>query len=73
MESLDLNNPTTLAAIAAIAALIVIGIIIGLVRGRKKQALPLEPPPPPPEALAEERPKISVEAEPTQPLQLEDL
>ena len=73
MESLDLNNPTALAAIAAVAALIVIGIIIGLVRGRKKQGLPLEPPPPPPEALAEERPKISVEAEPTQPLQLEDL
>jgi len=75
METLDLNNPTVLAAIAAIAALIVIGIVIGLVRGRKKQQLPLEPPPPPPEALAEERPKIIVEAEsePTQPLQLEDL
>ena len=75
MESLDLNNPTVLAAIAAVAALIVIGIVIGLVRGRKKQQLPLEPPPPPPEALAEERPKIIVEAEsePTQPLQLEDL
>jgi fused signal recognition particle receptor len=75
MESLDLNNPTTLAAIAAVAALFVIGIIIGLVRGRKKRAPPLEPPPPPPESLAEERPKIAVEAEPepTQPLQLEDL
>ena len=75
MESLDLSNPTVLAAIAAVAALIVIGIVIGLVRGRKKQQLPLEPPPPPPEALAEERPKIIVEAEsePTQPLQLEDL
>ena len=75
MESLDLNNPTTLVAIAAVAALIVIGIIIGLVRGRKKQALPQEPPPPPPEALREERPKITVDAEsePTQPLQLEDL
>lgn len=73
MESLDLSNPTVLAAIAAVAALIVIGIVIGLVRGRKKQELPLEPPPPPPEALAEERPKIIVEAEPTQPLQLEDL
>ena len=75
MESLDLNNPTTLAAIAAVAALIVIGIIIGLVRGRKKQELPQEPPPPPPEALREERPKITVDAEsePTQPLQLEDL
>jgi fused signal recognition particle receptor len=73
MESLDLNNPTVLAAIAAVAALIVIGIVIGLLRGRKKQELPLEPPPPPPEALAEERPKIIVEAEPTQPLQLEDL
>ena len=75
MESLDLNNPTTLAAIAAVAALIVIGIIIGLLRGRKKQELPLEPPPRPPEALAEDRSKITVEAEPepTQPLQLEDL
>jgi fused signal recognition particle receptor len=75
MESLDLSNPTTLAAIAAVAALIVIGIIIGLVRGRRKPELPQEPPPPPPEALGEERPKISVDAEsePTQPLQLEDL
>jgi len=75
MESLDLNNPTTLAAIAAVAALIVIGIIIGLVRGRKKKELPQEPPPPPPAALREERPKITVDAEPepTQPLQLEDL
>jgi fused signal recognition particle receptor len=75
MESLDLSNPTTLAAIAAVAALIVIGIIIGLVRGRWKPELPQEPPPPPPEALGEERPKISVDAEsePTQPLQLEDL
>lgn len=77
MEQLDLNNPTTLAAIAAIAALIVLGIIIGFVRGRRKRELPQEPPPPPPEALAEERPKIRVEAEPeaepTQPLQLEDL
>ena len=73
MESLDLNNPTTLAAIAAVAALIVIGIIIGLLRGRKKKKLPLEPPPRPPEALAEDRPKITVEPEPTQPLQLEDL
>jgi len=75
MESLDLNNPTVLAAIAAVAALIAIGIIIGLVRSRKKHELPQEPPPPPPEALGEERPKIAVgaEAEPTQPLQLEDL
>ena len=75
MESLDLSNPTTLAAITAVAALIVIGIIIGLVRGRRKPELPQEPPPPPPEALGEERPKITVDAEsePTQPLQLEDL
>ena len=78
MDSLDLNNPITLAAlaaIAAVAALIVIGVIIGLVRGRRKQGLPHEPPPPPPEALREERPKIAVDAkaEPTQPLQLEDL
>lgn len=75
MESLDLNNPNVLAAIAAVAALLVLGVIIGLVRGRKKRGLPQEPPPPPPEALAEERPKIDIaaEAEPTQPLQLEDL
>jgi fused signal recognition particle receptor len=77
MESLDLNNSTALAAIAAVAALIVLGILIGLVRGRKKQPLGQEPPPPPPEALTEEHPKIAVggaaEAEPTQPLQLEDL
>ncbi|RLB48693.1 MAG: signal recognition particle-docking protein FtsY [Deltaproteobacteria bacterium] len=75
MESLDLSNPTVLGAIAAVAALIVIGIIIGLVRGRKPKELPREPPPPPPEALAEERPKIEPEAraEPTQPIQLEDL
>ncbi len=79
MESLDLNNPTTLAAIAAVAALIVLGIIIGLVRGRKKQELPQAPPPPPPEALSEERPKLSVEAaleaesDSTQPIQIEDL
>jgi fused signal recognition particle receptor len=79
MESLDLNNPITLVAIAAVAALIVLGIIIGLVRGRKKQELRQAPPPPPAEALGEERPKISVEAaleaesEPTQPIQIEDL
>ncbi|MGB8223792.1 MAG: signal recognition particle-docking protein FtsY [Polyangiales bacterium] len=79
MESLDLNNPTILAAIAAIAALIAIGIVIGFVRGRKKRELPKAPPPPPPAALREERPKIELEpareavAEPTQPIQLEDL
>jgi fused signal recognition particle receptor len=75
MESLDLSNPTVLAAIAAVAALIVIGIIIGLVRGRKKRERPQEPPPPPPEALTEERPKIDLGAgaEPTQPIRLEDL
>lgn len=79
MESLDLTNPTTVAAIAAIAAialLIVIGVIIGFVRARKKEQLRPGPPQPPPEAL-EEHPKIKVEeaaeAEPTQPLQLEDL
>lgn len=77
MESLDLTNPTVLGAIAAVAALIVIGIIIGLVRGRKKAEAPEEPTPPPaPEALPEERPKIEVPeatAEPTQPIQIEDL
>jgi len=78
MESLDLSNPTTLAAIAAVAALLVVGIIIGFVRGRRRRELPQEPPPPP-GALAEERPKVTVgeapgaEPEPTQPLQLEDL
>ncbi|HET6414702.1 MAG TPA: signal recognition particle-docking protein FtsY [Polyangiales bacterium] len=79
MESLDLNNPTILGAVAAVAALIVIGIIIGLVRGRRRTQLPKAPPPPPPEAFAEERPKIAAEPsgkaepEPTQPIQLEDL
>ena len=79
MESLDLNHPTTLVAIAASAALILLGIVIGFVRGRKKRQLPPEPPPPPTEALPEEHPKISLqpapeaEVEPTQPLQLEDL
>ena len=77
MESLDLNSSTALAAIAAVAALIVLGLLIGLVRGRKKQPLRQEPPPPPPEALTEEHPKVAIggaaEAEPTQPLQLEDL
>jgi fused signal recognition particle receptor len=78
MESLDLTNPTTLAAIGAIALLIVIGILIGFVRARKKHELRPGPPQPPPEALAEERPKIKVEqeeaqAEPTQPIRIEDL
>ena len=89
MESLqlDLNDPTTLAAIAAVAALILIGIIIGFIRGRKKHALPEEPAPTP-EALEEERPKIRLEeapeaerveeaveaeAEPTEPFRVEDL
>ena len=44
MESLDLNNPTVLGAIIALAALIVIGVIIGLVRGRAKRKLPPAPP-----------------------------
>ena len=77
MESLDLTNPTTLAVIGAIALLIVIGIIIGFVRARKKHELRPGPPQPPPEALAEEHPKIKVEqeaqAEPTQPIRIEDL
>ena len=79
MESLDLNNPTVLGAIVAVAALILIGIIIGLVRARKKRALPEAPPAAPPEALEEERPKIEAPeareaaAEPTQPIQIEDL
>jgi fused signal recognition particle receptor len=79
MESLELNNPTILAAIAAVAALIVVGIVIGLVRARRRSQLPKAPPPPPPEAFAEDRRKIAVEPaakaepEPTQPIQLEDL
>jgi fused signal recognition particle receptor len=79
MASLDLNNPTIVAAIAALAAVIVIGIIVGLVRGRKKHEIPQAPPPPPRQALGEARAKITIEAarqavaEPTQPLQLEDL
>lgn len=79
MESLDLNNPTVLGAIIALAALIVIGVIIGLVRGRAKRQLPPAPPTTPPEALPEERPKIEIpeapraDAEPTQPIRLEDL
>ncbi len=79
MESLDLNNPTVLGAIAAVAALILIGIIIGFVRARKKRSALEAPAPAPPEALEEERPKIEVPeareatAEPTQPIQIEDL
>ena len=77
MEQLDLSNPTTIAVIAAIALLIVVGIVVGFIRGRKKHELRPGPPQPPPEALAEEHPKIKVqepaEAEPTQPIQLEDL
>ncbi|MGB3052412.1 MAG: signal recognition particle-docking protein FtsY [Polyangiales bacterium] len=82
MESLqlDLNNPTTLAAIAAVAGLILLGILIGFVRGRKKHALSEEPPPlPTPEALEDDRPRIRLgearEAKPesTLPLQIEDL
>ncbi len=75
MDSIDLNNPNVLAAIAAVAAVILIGIIVGFVRARKKRA-PVEEPSPAPEALAEERPKVEAPettAEPTQPLQLDDL
>jgi fused signal recognition particle receptor len=79
MESLDLSNPTVLGAIAAVAALILIGIIIGFVRARKKRALPEAPPAAPPETPEVERPKIpapeagEATAEPTQPIQIEDL
>lgn len=77
LESLDLSNPTVLGAIAAVAALILIGIILGLLRGRKKRELPAEPTEP--ESLTEaeaEAPAAPVEeatAEPTQPIQIEDL
>jgi len=79
MESLDLNNPTVLGAIAAVAALILIGMIIGFVRARKKRSTLEAQEAAPPEALEEERPKIEVPeareatAEPTQPIQIEDL
>ncbi len=58
MESLDLDltNPTTLVVIGAVAALILIGTIIGFVRSRKKPILPTEARPP--EAPGKERPKI---------------
>lgn len=79
LNNLDLSNPTVLGAIAAVAALVLIGIIIGLLRGRKKRKLP----PAPPEAEAEtseapaaEQPETPIEpvsAEPTQPIQIEDL
>lgn len=78
MESLqlDLNDPTTLAAIAAVAGLILLGIIIGFVRARKKRAVTEEPPTPTQEALEAEHPKISLdevlEAE-AEPLEIEDL
>jgi len=82
MESLqlDLNNPTTLAAIAAVVGMILLGILIGFVRARKKRALPEEPPPTPtPEALESDDPSIRVDEpgkpqpESTLPLQIEDL
>ncbi len=82
LKQLDLNNPAVLGAIAAVAALILIGIIIGIVRARSKRSgLPEPTPRPEPEALPEERPKIDIPepepreatAEPTQPIQIEDL
>jgi fused signal recognition particle receptor len=82
MESLqlDLNNPTTLAVIAAVVGLILLGILIGFVRGRKKHALPKEPPPTrAAEALEDEHPRIRLDEldesrpESTLPLQIEDL
>jgi len=82
MESLqlDLNNPTTLAVIAAVVGLILLGILIGFVRARKKHARSEEPQPAPsPEALEDEHPKIRLgeagesKPESTLPLQIEDL
>jgi fused signal recognition particle receptor len=82
MESLqlDLNNPTTLAVIAAVAGLILLGILIGFVRARKKHALSEEPQrAPTPEALEDEHAKIRLgeagesKPESTLPLQIEDL
>jgi len=80
MESLnlDLNDPVTLGALAAVVALILLGTIIGFVRARKRAAQAAEAFEEPP-ALEEERPKIRLdeapvaEAEPTEPLRIEDL
>ena len=71
MESID--NEVIIAA--AVAALIVVGIGIGLWRARRRPVLPPEPPPPP-EVVDEEDATfvpVEAEAEPTQPLELEDL
>ena len=80
MESLqlDLNNPTTLAAIAAIAGLLLLGLLIGFLRGRKKRALSEEAPAAP-EALESDQPTSRADEgssptpESTLPLQIEDL
>jgi fused signal recognition particle receptor len=77
MESLDLNNPTVLGALVAVGALLLVGVLIGILRGRAKSKAEAVPPPEvpeTPEALPDERPKIELaDAEPTQPVQLEDL
>ena len=79
MESLDLNNPTVLGALVAVGALLLIGVLFGIVRGCAKSKAPAAPPPETPEELPEERPKIDApepavsEADPTQPVKLEDL
>ncbi|MFW2388963.1 MAG: signal recognition particle-docking protein FtsY [Polyangiales bacterium] len=80
MESLnlDLNDPVTLGAIAAVVALILLGTILGFVRARKRAAQAAEAVEEPP-VLEEERPRIrldeapAAEAEPTEPLRIEDL
>jgi fused signal recognition particle receptor len=62
-----------------VGALLLIGVLIGIVRGRAKSKAPAAPPPETPEELPEERPKIDApepavsEADPTQPVKLEDL
>ncbi|MEM9729568.1 MAG: signal recognition particle-docking protein FtsY, partial [Myxococcota bacterium] len=72
MESI--NNEVI---IGAVAALIVLGVAIGLWRARKRPVLPPEPPPPPKPVADEEVTFVpsdeGAEPEPTQPLQLEDL
>lgn len=71
MESID--NEVIIAAVAG--AVVLLGVGIALWRARKRPVLPPEPPPPPREVDEEEVTFVPSDegAEPTQPLQLEDL
>ena len=71
MESVD----SVVVIIAAVAALVAAGIGIGLWRGRKRPVLPPEPPPLRSESAGagQELAPVEQTAEPTQPLELEDL